>query len=78
MGLSFPKQVQRAPVVRVRYVVTCKWLDGNGLLAPDLTDTRTFYARNEAEAYAASMAGVERGSFECYVAVVSTEYTRAS
>jgi len=78
MGLSFPKQVQRNPAVRVRYVVTCKWLDDDGLLAPQLTDTRTFYARNEAESYAASMAGIERGRMQCYVAVVSTEYTRAS
>lgn len=76
MGLSFSKQVIRS-AVRVRYVVVCRYLDEDGILAPQMAEKRTFASRNEAEAYAQAMPGTECGRFGCYAATVSTEYSRA-
>lgn len=75
MGLSFPKQVERSHRVRVRYIVTEKFANEDGLIQPSFTERRTFHARHEAEKYAESRPGVVVGALTCYVAVLSTEYT---
>jgi len=78
MGLSFPKQVERSHRVRVRFVVTEKFSDSDGLLVPGATERRVFHSRYEAEQYAESRPGTQVGLLCCYVALIATEYTRAT